>query len=60
LKRNNMIHITFHNPNTTEDTAKYLTKLLAQSMAENVIRKGAAEVGRTKPASAANKANASI
>lgn len=60
LKRNNMIHITFHNPNTAEDTAKYLTRLLAQSMAENVIRKGAAKVGRAKPASAANTANATI
>lgn len=55
-----MIHITFHSPNTTEDTAKYLTKLLAQSMAESVIRKGAAKVGRAKPASSANTANATI
>lgn len=55
-----MIHFTFHNPNTTEDTVKYLTKLLAQSMAESVIRKGAAKIGRAKPAFAANTANATI
>lgn len=60
MKRNSTIHITFHNPNTAEDTAKYLTKLLAQSMVESVIRNGAAEVGRTKSAPAATTANVTI
>ncbi len=28
------LHITFHNPNTMEDTAKYLAKIIVNSLAE--------------------------
>lgn len=30
------LHITFHNPNTTEETAKFLAKLLVKSLMEQV------------------------
>lgn len=32
------IHITFHNPNTEEETAKYLTKLIAGNIADKIIQ----------------------
>jgi hypothetical protein len=32
------LHITFHNPNSTEDTVKYLSKIIAGSLAEQVAR----------------------
>lgn len=32
------IHITFHNPNTDEETAKYLTKLIAANIADKIIQ----------------------
>lgn len=31
------LHITFHNPNTKEETARFLTKLIAQNLAEKMI-----------------------
>jgi hypothetical protein len=41
LKQGRVLHITFHNPNTDEETAKYLTKLIAENIAEKVIEKQA-------------------
>lgn len=32
-----VLHITFHNPNTKEETARFLTKLIAQNLAEKMI-----------------------
>ena len=60
LKRNQPIHITFHNPNSVEDTAKYLTRLLAQSLAESVIRSGVAGKCDTEPPFAQHAAKVSI
>lgn len=33
------LHITFHNANTTEETARFLAKILAESMAEETFRR---------------------
>lgn len=30
--RTRQLHINFHNPNTTEDTAKYLSKLIVKNL----------------------------
>lgn len=32
------LHITFHNPNTDEETAKFLTKLIAEKIADKIIQ----------------------
>jgi len=38
------LHITFHNPNTTEETAKYLAKAIAKNLLDQAtIRKQAIE-----------------
>ncbi len=42
--RTRQLHITFHNPNTAEDTARYLAKLIITNLAE--IRKVKDTVGR--------------
>ncbi|WP_156990760.1 hypothetical protein [Caproicibacter fermentans] len=50
MKRSHQaIHITFHNPKSAEDAARVLTKLLAKSLAENVIRGGTARTGSAEP-----------
>ncbi|WP_277668759.1 hypothetical protein [Caproiciproducens galactitolivorans] len=41
MKQGQVLHITFHNPNTDEETAKYLTKLIAENIAEKIIQKQA-------------------
>lgn len=38
-KRKPSIHITFHNPNSEETTTSFLTKVLAEKLAEE-MRKG--------------------
>lgn len=37
MKKTNKIHITFHNPNTNEELAKFLIKFLAEISAEIYI-----------------------
>ena len=38
--KNHHLHITFHNPNTVEETVKYLAKEVAKTLVEQeVIRK---------------------
>lgn len=43
MKQGQVLHITFHNPNTEEETAKYLTKLIAGNIADKIIQ---AQAGR--------------
>lgn len=41
------IHITFHNPNTEEETAKFLTKLIAGNIADKIIQTQASRQNKT-------------
>ena len=40
-KRDKEIYIEFHNPNTSQETAKFLIKLLADNIVEKIIDKTA-------------------
>jgi hypothetical protein len=34
LQKKDSLHITYHNPNTLEETAKYLARIIVQSLVE--------------------------
>lgn len=44
------IHIMFHNPNTEEETAKFLTKLIAGNIADKIIQSQANRQNKTDSA----------
>ena len=37
MKKGNKLHIKFHNPNSEEETAKFLTKLIAEIAVEQYL-----------------------
>lgn len=37
LKKGNKLHIDFHNPNSKEETVKFLTKLITTSAVEKCL-----------------------
>lgn len=39
MRQGQVIHITFHNPNTEEETARFLAKVIASSLADQIIRR---------------------
>lgn len=38
-KKKSSLHITFHNPNSPENTTKFLTKIIAQELCEHYLYK---------------------
>lgn len=36
-KSNEILNITFHNPNTFEETTKFLVKVIAENIADQII-----------------------
>jgi len=43
ILKNQSLHITFHNPNSDEETARFLSKMIAQHFADSIIRNEMAE-----------------
>lgn len=44
------IHIAFHNPNTKEETTKFLTKFIAGNIADKIIQAQASWQNKTDSA----------
>lgn len=40
-----ILNITFHNPNTNEETASFLTKAIAEELAEKIIWEQSGKLG---------------
>lgn len=39
LQKKDSLHVTYHNPNTLEETAKYLARIIVQSLVEQATTK---------------------